>query len=1057
MSTSFGIRGGFSNAQGVETAPCARFKWGVSMKKSRWGARSFTEPLISAASRLRLGQMAAAPVLLAVLAAAPGFAQTAEQTAQAGTQTAQATGTEAIEVTGTRIRAPNVVAIAPVLAVTEEEVKLEGTSNVEDLLNRLPQVIAGQNKGVDNGATGTATVDLRGLGANRTLVLIDGKRLGPGDASAGTAADLNFIPAPLVQSIEVLTGGASTDYGSDALSGVVNFKMKRDFEGIEFDQQVNGFQHDQQNNVAQGILSKGLDLNGTPIGSPGDQFGGVDRTSTIIVGANGANGKSNITLYLTDAHTDPILQGSRDFSECAIDSSFLLNLTNNQELVCGGSSNSPQGRFAANVNPATGASGLAVGHTFTTNPNGTASFVPGVVDFNTDPLNLLQREDQRYTAGGFAHDEIAPWLDIYADFGFLDDKTTEQIAPGGLFTAGGPTGTAQLNCNNPFLGAQQAQLFGCGVPKLVNAQNQVTILLPGLRFAGIPRTDSFEHTDYRFVVGARGDLPYGFDYDVSVAYWQTNFSNLSGGFASFTKIQDALLVGTNAAGQPVCLSGNAGCVPLNIFSRNGALAAESSVLTSSEEVGTETEVVAGANISGDLGQFGITSPLAKNPVSTVVGFEYRFENDVTHPDQTLQSGDLVGGAGDIPPVDGSFDDMDFYGELHVPVIEDLPFAKAVDLDLGLRHSGYAIYGTDQTFDTNTWKFQGDWQIVDDVKLRGGYNRAVRAPNIFELFDAPAVRIAGNGDPCSGSKPTATLAACERTGVTPAQFGNISNCIDGQCSALTEGNTTLQPEKADTYTWGLVYTPTYLKNFNFSMDYFTIDIADAIGTIPFTTSLNSCIAGPSPLCANIRRGPGGILFGQAGFITEQTINTGSESTSGIDFAASYKHDLDFLDAGDLGSIVLNFNGTWTAALQTTPLSGGGSFDCAGLFGETCGSPTPQWRHQVRATWVTPWDANLSVDWRHLSSVGFDGNSSNPILNQGFFDTVTQNISSFDYFDLSGTWQIAHNIQLRAGVNNIFDRDPPIVDSLVAGGSNGNTYPGTYDVLGREIFAGINVKF
>jgi outer membrane receptor protein involved in Fe transport len=474
-------------------------------------------------------------------------------------------------------------------------------------------------------------------------------------------------------------------------------------------------------------------------------------------------------------------------------------------------------------------------------------------------------------------------------------------------------------------------------------------------------------------------------------------------------------------------------------------------------LGSETEVVAGASISGDFGRFGVVSPLAKNPVSTVFGFEYRFENDQTHPDQVLQTGDLVGGGGATPPVSGSFDDMDFYGELHVPVIEDLPFAKAVDLDLGLRHSGYSIYGTDDTFDTNTYKIQGDWQIVDDVKLRGGYNRAVRAPNIFELFNAPTVAIAGNGDPCAGPNPSATLAACERTGVTPAQFGNISDCIDGQCSALTEGNKALQPEKADTYTWGIVYTPTYLKNFTFSMDYFTIDIADAIGVVPFTTSLNACLAGPTVLCNNIHRGPGGILFGQTGFITEQEINTGSNDTSGIDFAATYKHDLDFLGAGDLGSVLFNFTGTWTAALTTTPLSGGGSFDCAGLFGTTCGSPTPTWRHQVRATWVTPWDADLSVDWRHLSSVSFDGNSSNPLLNQGFVDTLTQNISSFDYFDLSGTWQVTHNIQLRAGVNNIFDRDPPLVDSLVAAGSNGNTYPGTYDDLGREIFMGINVKF
>src|SRR6202046_2053017 len=194
--------------------------------------------------------------LVASLAVAPSFAQTTPQSAQA--ETAQAAPVESIQVTGTRIRAPNVVAVAPVVSVTDEEVKLEGTTNVETLLNNLPQITASQNNTISNGSSGTATVDLRNLGTNRTLVLIDGKRLGPGDPAGGSAADLNFIPATLVSSVEVLTGGASTDYGSDALAGVVNFKMKRDFEGIEIDQQFGAFQHDQQNNYAQGILSEGL-------------------------------------------------------------------------------------------------------------------------------------------------------------------------------------------------------------------------------------------------------------------------------------------------------------------------------------------------------------------------------------------------------------------------------------------------------------------------------------------------------------------------------------------------------------------------------------------------------------------------------------------------------------------------------------------------------------------------------------------------------------------------------------------------------------------------------
>jgi outer membrane receptor protein involved in Fe transport len=278
--------------------------------------------------------------------------------------------------------------------------------------------------------------------------------------------------------------------------------------------------------------------------------------------------------------------------------------------------------------------------------------------------------------------------------------------------------------------------------------------------------------------------------------------------------------------------------------------------------------------------------------------------------------------------------------------------------------------------------------------------------------------------------------------------------------LTGGNTALKAEEADTYTWGFVYTPTYLPNFAFTFDYWTISIANAISTVPASISLNQCIAAASPLCANIHRGPGGIISGQAAFITSTNENAGNLSTDGIDFTTSYKHDLDFIGAGDLGTMAFNFTGTWTGSFNQTPFPGAGSFDCAGLFGVTCGQPDPSWRHQVRATWLTPWDANISLNWRHLSGVAFDGNQSNPFLNQGTFNTVTQNISSFDYFDLAATYQVRSNLELRAGINNLFDRDPPIVDANIAGPGifgNGNTFPGVYDSLGREFFFGATMKF
>jgi iron complex outermembrane recepter protein len=1046
------------------------------MRGSRRRLRRSPFPIGPAALRQAAIGSVAVLALLPMVVSGSSFAQTAPDTVQVAQDNAQVaqngqTGAvESIQVTGTRIREPNITATAPVVSVSDQEIKLEGTVNVENLLNNLPAVTPDQNSTVSNGSTGTATVDLRGLGVNRTLVLIDGKRLGPGDPTGGTgsAADLNFIPAPLVQSVEVLTGGASTDYGSDALAGVVNFKLKRDFEGIEIDQSVGFFQHDQQNGTAQEALAlDGLD-------SPGNQLDGTNRTSTLIYGANSANGKGNITFYATDAHTDPVLQASRDFSACDLTS-------NGVKLVCTGSVNSPQGIFFGNVPQnadgtfpsGPGTAQVGGGDQFTTNPNGTASFLNtdngGQPEFNFNPLNFLQREDQRYTAGGLAHYEVAPYLDIFTDFGFLDDRTLEQIAPGGLFAGSGPTGTINVNCNNPFLGASQAAAIGCNDPTFVNGQNQVAIITPGLRFAGIPRTTDFDHTDYRFVVGARGDLPYGFNYEGYVSYFTDIYQAETGGFASFNKVQDALLVQTGANGQPVCISGNAGCVPLNIFSRNGAVgAAEQSVLVNSLTVGTTTEVVADGSVSGDLGRFGIKSPLANDPVSVVAGYEYRTEQLNLTPDEENQTGDLLGSGGKSPPVAGSTQDNDFFTELHLPLVQDQPFVKAADIDLGFRHTGFDIDNSPQTFDNNTYKIEGDYQVIDDIKFRGGFDRAERNANIFELFTPATVGLtSGFNDPCAGPNPTAanpeaTLANCERTGVTPGQFGRIVACPANQCSQLTGGNQDLKPEDGDTYTVGFVLTPTDIPNFTFTFDYFQINISNAIADagVPANISLFQCLAGPSTLCSNIHRGPGGILFGQSAFISAEAINAADISTDGVDFTSSYKHDLDFLELGDVGSVLLNYTGTYTASLSTTPFPGAGSFNCAGLFGVTCGTPEPIYRHEVRTTYLPSFiDAAISLNWRHLSGVDFDGNQSNPLLTQGAFNTVTQHISSFDYFDLSATYDVAANLQVRAGINNLFDRDPPIVDANIAGPpfGNGNTYPGTYDSLGREFFFGATLKF
>jgi outer membrane receptor protein involved in Fe transport len=968
-----------------------------------------------------------------------------------------------IEVTGTRIREPNLTSPAPVTSVSAEEMKFQGTTSIETALNNLPQVTADETTTQSGDADGTAGVDLRGLGSNRTLVLIDGKRLGPGDPSSfsGSAADLNFIPSPLVESIEVLTGGASTDYGSDALAGVVNFKMKHDFEGVEFDQEFTIAQHTNNNGTAatflrnnnQSVISQGQTPGPLPI--PGDNLDGFTRLSTAIVGANFSDGAGNVTAYVTALHLDPIAQSNRDFSACATTTNYAAT-----ELECGGSENNPQGYFIVPGNENI----LMIDPNSAHNAPGTSKWVPWdgrLYDYG--PTNFLQRDDDRYTGGILAHDKLESWADLYTSIMFAEDQTDAQIAPSGLFSGGGITGNVTINCANPLMSASQAADIGC--PK--NRTGSATFLMPGLRFSGFPRVSDYRHADSRFVVGSRGDIGGNWTYDASIVYWDAVYHQAYLNDVSGTKVTNALDV-VNVHGVPTCVSALPGgsdpsCIPLNIFQQGGlTTAAANSLFTSAYEKGQLKETVVEGNLSGDFGEWGGTSPFAKDAVSAVFGYDYRYEHLELDADQEFQTGDLLGGAGPTPSITGAYDVDEYYGELHIPVVQDQPFMKSITIDTGIRRSFYSVYSSSNTYQTSTWKLQGEWQPIDDIRFRGGYNRAARAPNIYELFLPNGVTTGGFNDPCAGANPAVSEQGCALSGVTAAEYGHVPQCPAEQCSVLSGGNIALKPEEADTWTWGFVLTPTMLPGFTASADYWDIQIDNAIEDygIGGNIVLNECISGLTSFCGDVRRGPQGILFGQF-YVSSTAINAAVERTNGIDLAANYRRKLeDLWLPPNLGAVSLDFVGTYTISNITKPYPGAPNYDCVGLYGITCAQPTPSWRHKARATWETPWDVTVSLDWRHLSGSSYDANTSNPLLTQGYFEAVDAKIPAYDYFDISGTWQVRDGLELRAGINNLFDKDPPIQSSDGPAGAswgNANTYPGVYDSLGRVIFVGVNAKF
>ena len=578
-------------------------------------------------------------------------------------------------------------------------------------------------------------------------------------------------------------------------------------------------------------------------------------------------------------------------------------------------------------------------------------------------------------------------------------------------------------------------------------------------------------------VGLRGDLGAGWTYD---AYLQLGIARIDEhitGYASISKVANALNV-INVNGVPTCVNDAASCVPLDIFaaqSKNISQAAYNYALASSFTTGEAREQIASASVTGDLGHYGIKSPFAADGVGVSFGAEYRRDSITQNFDSEQQAGDLSGGGGQLLDVSGSTNVKELFGEIQVPLAHDLPFVEDLTFNAGYRFSHYNLAG-----DTNTYKFGGEYRPIHDLLLRASYNRAVRAPNVQELFAPNVTGLAGYVDTCAvpdatpgnpNPKPASSLAACLNTGLTAAQYGVLSSCPAGQCDIRTGGGavTGLRPEVADTYSFGGVIQPHFLPGFSLSVDYFNIKVNNIIqaGVAGPQTILNGCLASASsPYCALIHRDPvTGGLDTNLGFIYQTNANAGFLATDGIDVAANYRYHLpDWYRGASLGSVDLSFVGTWIDHLTSEPTPGQGTYDCAGLYGITCGTPTPKFRSEARVTWNTPWKLSASLRWRYLGPVKLDELNANPLLNGGIVDNTSEaRFHAYSYFDLTFTYKLRDNLALRAGANNLFDLDPPLADSNVFAISNpnnfgnGNTFPGVYDSLGRNIFVGFTANF
>jgi iron complex outermembrane receptor protein len=967
-----------------------------------------------------------------------------------------ATGVQEIVVTGSRIPQKNLTEVSPVTTVNNQTVKLQGVTNVEDLINNLPQAFADQGAFESNGSAGIADIDLRGLGAQRTLVLIDGKRVQPGDPTI-PVADINFIPPGLIDHVDVLTGGASAVYGSDAVAGVVNFVMKHNFEGLEMDVQSGISEHDNNSSQIRNANIAGHQQVGFPLLNlpSGDTWAGLRTTATIIGGVNTPDDKGNVEFYLGYTSIDGVLEGKYDYSACA-----LATNTGSPLQYCAGSLNSPAvGRVTPLTGPNAGGTYSILGA-----PTGKLLTPLALSDaYNYAPTNYFQRPDTRYTAGEYSHYEVNPHLDLYSSFMFMDDHTVAQLAASGSFATDATNYT--IPCSDPLLSAAQANTL-CG-PGPYTAGQTATALIGRRAVESGGRTSDITHEDYRIVFGAKGEIADGWTYDISMQYGRSVLTDIEGGNLSKTNLANALDV-VNVNGVATCAVGGS-CVPWNIWSPGGVTqAALNYIGVTAENSGYTQEQVVSGNIAGDLGHYGLKSPFATDGLGVSFGAEYRREYLSLTYDSVLSSGDVAGGGGNPQNVAGSQADKDVFAELRVPLIQDQPFFKDLTFEGGYRYSDYTSGGGNSSF-----KVGGEWQIVPDIKLRASYERSVRAPNVDELFTPQSAVLSAGTDPCAGPTPTYTAAQCYNTirnsapNLTLAQFtntvyGNILQC-GPQCQSLTGGNPNLKSEVGKTVSFGVVFTPTFFRGFSVSVDYFDIKVDGAVATAPFAGTVSAC-ALQGIGCSSIFRNP----TAQYGFLGDgygpdlNLENIGALKTSGIDVNANYRISLEDMHMPAWGSLNLNFTGTWLRNLITElPV---GTYDCAGLYGLTCGTPNPKFRSQTRLTWTTPWNLSLSLNWRYLSATKLDYDTGNPVFAQGFTDMspTDARIPDFSYFDLAFSYKLKERYTIRGGINNIFDRTPPILSgtSAAAGGPpalNGNTFPQVFDPLGRTLFMGLTADF
>jgi len=974
-----------------------------------------------------------------------------------------------VVVTGSRIKRNVEDASTPLAIIDAEEFKLSGSMNVDKVLSDQPQFVQATNGGATantvpaGSAAGAAYVNLRGFGPTRSLTLVNGRRyaiFGPEQVT-----DLNTIPTALIERTEVVTGGSSAVYGSDAITGVVNFIMKDDFEGVQV----------------------------------GGQYGFDSSTSTpttnvdLTLGGNFAEGRGNAVVSLNYYKREGFTRDDRGdwaalpYGEgCVTADSWsdeLIGVANGASaancaasggrmgFVFSGSGDIPNGRFT--LTPAQlaasqaqlAAAGLAGmganGFTFNDAGTGQRLTLRPQDDFNLTRFNYLQVPQERWMLNAFTHYDFAPKATGYLEFHFSNNRVDQQLTQANI------GGDFLFNTNNPYLDASMRALLvqldasetgprtlqQGPIAYTTTPNDGLAILTAGRRLVELPfRHNVDDHNVWRTAIGLKGDLGdasekflRNLSYDVYYSFARSEDSSRQEGAASRSRYAAALL--SVGAAPPVA----------NIFGQNLSEAAVNAIkINATNTTNAEQKMFAGT-IGGEA------FDLPAGAVGFSVGVEWRKAEAEYIPDEYLRSGDVIGFNPGLPTA-GEVTSKDYFAEVRIPILADLPLIKNLTANGGYRSSDYDLDGVGRV---STYLYGLDWRLNGSVGFRGQFQRAIRAPNIGDLYGGLQLNFQTLTDPCSsraavGNQTPAVRAVCEATGVPAAAVFTAGVQPDNIIPTRSGGNVDLQEESSDTRTFGVVFTPEFLPELAVTVDYFDIKLDGAISQLGggAQNTLNLCYLtvqdANSDFCQAVHRNTatGGITVPFSLDVLQA--NIGALETSGIDLQARYGFDVGW---GGEGGSHFDINTAWThtdeftvTPMQAVPTN---KNRCVGAYGSTCGEPIPEFKGVTRVTWTTG-PFGVSLRHRYIDSVTTDRYvlpKSAGLPTPSLATFTNPKFDAQNYLDLSFTYNLGEKAEIHAGVNNVLDTDPPIVAGF---GGYGNTFPATYDYAGMTVFVGVTVK-